>query len=443
MIQEREIINFKSAIVDKKLCSITMDVEVSENIVAHEIESAFNQIRLQVKIDGFRHGKVPMSVIRQRFAEEAKNKAVENIIRKTVLNALERESFNPIDFHVVEGFKYEFGQTLMYRFTAECHPKIDVRNYKDIPITKELFRITDQSLMQTLDALRERNAKLVPSKSGEVTEKSFVLVDYDAFDDVDGKAIPEINAKGYMIDLSSGNTLLGFKEALVGTKIGDEKNIRIGCSEDYLNKTLTGATIIFKTKVVEVKEKELSKLNDDFAKDMGAENLEDLKIKIKEIMEVEEKRRQKAAVEGQIIEYLLEKNKFEVPESLIAVQKNSLVVKMKEYMQNKGASKEYVEKQAEFGETKFKEVAEKNVRLSYIFNAIYLTENLVITDADIEAEKNKMKILNSERESAIDKYFREKKESVMISLKEQKIFRFLLENAKIKVEEKDIPLKRN
>jgi trigger factor len=370
-----------------------------------------------------------MNVIRQKFAEETKNKAVENIIRKTVLSALERESFNPIDFYVVGELKYEFGQTLTYRFTAECHPKIDVKNYKDIPITKELFRITDQSLMQSLDALRERNAKLVPSKSGEVTEKSFVLVDYEAFDDVEGKDIPEIKAKGYMIDLSSENTLLGFKEALIGTRVGAEKNIRIDCSEDYLNKTLTGETIIFKTKVVEVKEKELSELNDDFAKDMGAESLEDLRIKVKEIMEVGEKRRQKAAVEEQIIEYLLEKNKFEVPESL--------VVKMKEYMQNKGASKEYVERQAEFRET-----AEKSVRLSYIFDAIYLTENLVITDADIEAEKNKMKSFNSERASTIDKYFTEKKENIMISLKEQKIFRFLLENAKIKVEEKDIPLKK-
>jgi trigger factor len=138
---------------------------------------------------------------------------------------------------------------------------------------------------------------------------------------------------------------------------------------------------------------------------------------------------------------LLEKNKFKVPQSLIFQQKKTLVESMKSYMQNQGASKEYIEKQAELKDAKFREEAEKNVRLSYILNSVYKKENLVVTDVDIETQKNKIKASTSERESYVDKYLDEKKESIMLSLKEEKLFRFLIDNAKVTVEEKNMPLK--
>jgi trigger factor len=183
--------------------------------------------------------------------------------------------------------------------------------------------------------------------------------------------------------------------------------------------------------VIGIKEKELPDLNDDFAKDVGTENLEDLKTKVKETVEAEEKYRQDIDIEKQIIEYLLEKNKFEVPQSLVAKNKESLVEKMKNYMKKQGASEECVEKQVELRQEKIREEAEKKIRLSYILSAIFKNENLVVTDADIEEEKSKMKTSNPGRESAIDKYFTEKKENIMLSLKEKKLFGFLLTSANI------------
>ncbi|MDR3256645.1 MAG: trigger factor [Endomicrobium sp.] len=443
MDQENKKIDFKPTVLDRKLCSITMDVEISQKVVADEIKIVFNQIQHQVKIGGFRQGKVPMNIVKEKFSNEAKNRVVENIVKKTVLNALEEAAFIPIDFPIVEEFDYELGQALKYRFTAECDPVINIKDYKGIPVKKEIFKITDKSLSQSLDALREENAKLVPSKSCEVTENSFVFVDYIAFDS-DGKALSEINAKNHMLDLSSKNTIKDFKDALKGAKIGDGKDVKIEYCADYPNRTLAGKTITFKTKVVEIKEKELPELDDDFAKDMGVENLEDFKTKVKETIEAEEKRRQDTDVERQIVDYLLEKNKFEVPQSMVAIQKKSLIKKLKGYMKAQGDSKEYIEKQEELGQEKFKEEAEKNVRLSYILNAIYTIGNFEVTEADIEAKKNKIKASNPDRNSVIiDKYFAENEKTILFSLKEEKVFGFLLDNAKITIEEKNMPLKKD
>jgi trigger factor len=435
MSRENEMIDFKSTVIEEKLCSIIMNVEVSENIVADEIESVFSQIQQQAKIDGFRHGKVSMNIIRQKFAGEAKDRAVESIIKKTFFNALKKEEFVPIGFPVIEEFDYELGQTLKYRFTAERHPKIDVKDYKDIPLKKKVFKITDKSLEQNLEVLRKRNAKLVPSKSGKVTDKSFVSVDYDAFD-ADGKELSEIKAKNYIIDLNSGNIVKEFKEALMGLKTGDERDVKVEYFSDYPNEVLTGKTVTFKVRVGEIKEEELPDLNNDFAKNMGTENLEDLKTKIKETAEAEEKRRQNIDIEKQVIEYLLEKNKFEVPQSLVAESEESLVKKMRNYMREQGASEEYIEKQVGLGQGKFREEAEKKIRLPYILDSIFKNENLVVTDADIEEEKIKMKTSNPGSESVVDKYFAKKKESIMLSLKEQKLFGFLLASANIEEEEK-------
>ncbi|MCL2390894.1 MAG: trigger factor [Endomicrobia bacterium] len=441
MAQENGKIDFKSSVADKKLCSITIDIEVSSEIAGKEIDSAFNQLQQQARLDGFRQGKAPMNLIKDKYAKEAKDKAIENIVKNTVFDALAKENFVPIDFPIVDEFEYEIGQALKYRFTAECHPKIEVKNYKGISVRKEIFKVTDKSLGQTLDALRDRNAKLVPSSTGIATEKSFVSVDYDAFDDK-GVVLPEITAKNHMLDLSSENTLKGFAKALKGAKAGDEKDAKVEYPSDYPNKTLAGKTITFKTKVIEIKEKELPELNDDFAKDMGTENLEDLKNKVKESVETEEKRRQDMDAEKQVVEYLVEKNKFEVPQSLVVQQKEHLIERMKNYFKNQGMPKEFIEKQVETGENKFKDEAEKNVRLSYILNTIYTNENLAVTDADLEAEKNKMKESNPGRTEAVDKYFAEKKENIMLSLKETKLFKFLLDNAKIKEEVKEMPLKK-
>ncbi|OEG70450.1 hypothetical protein ATZ36_04420 [Candidatus Endomicrobiellum trichonymphae] len=410
--------------------------------MADEIKSAFSRIQQEAKIDGFRHGKVPMNIIKQKFAGEAKDRVVESIIKKTVSDALKKEEFISVGFPVIEEFDYELGQTLKYRFTAERHPKIEVKDYKGIPLKKEIFKITDKSLEQNLEVLRERNAKLVPSKSDKVTDKSFVSVDYDAFD-ADGKELPEIKARNYIIDLNFENTAKEFKEALRGLKTGDERDVKIEYLSDYPSEILAGKTVTFKIRVVEIKEKELPDLDSDFAKDMGSENLEDLKIKVKETVEAEERRRQGIDIEKQIIEYLLEKNKFEVPQSLVAENEESLIEKMKNYMKGQGASEEYVEKQVGLGQEKFREEAEKKIRLSYILNSIFKNENLTVTDADIEEEKSKMKTSNPGRESTVDKYFAEKKENIMLSLKEQKLFGFLIASANIETEEKNMLLKKD
>jgi len=428
-------IDFKHKIINKGICSINIEVEVSEKVVIDEVNSIFSRIQKEVKIDGFRQGKVPRSIVEKNFSEESRSKAIKSVINKTLLSVLEKEKFDIVGFPIIDEFDYSFGKNLKYRFAVECHPKIDIKDYRNIPLKKKVFEITDESLNRSIDALRERNAKLIPSKLCEVGENSFVFVDYNAFDS-DGRILPEITAKSYVLDLSSESTHEEFRKALKNSKIGDERSVKIEYQMDYPNKTLAGKAITFKVKIIEIKEKELPDLNDDFAKDLGAEDVKDLRMKVKKSMESEEKVLQNIDMKKQIVKYLLDNNKFEVPLSLVASHEKFLIEKMKGYLENQGTPKEYVEEQIESENKKLKEEAEKNVRLSYILDVICKNENLIVTDSDFEVEKNKIKTLNPDREDATDKYFLEKKDNILLLLKEKKLFDFLISNAKIDIVEK-------
>jgi trigger factor len=440
MSEEKKAIDFKSTVIERKSVSIIMEVEVAADIVKNEFEKALVSIQKQVLIAGFRQGKAPISIVREKYANEAKDRAIENVIKATVFQALDKEKFNPLDIPVIDELDYEIGKDLKYHFNAQCHPDYKVKDYKEIPIKKEIYKITEASLIESIDKIRESNAFLILSQSNIVSAKSSVLVDYEAFDDK-GVKIAGIEAKNFLLDLSSERTLKEFKAALVGAKAQDEKDIKISYPQDYPNKELAGKTAIFKTKILEIKEKQIPELNDDFAKDMGSADIADFKKKVQSIIEEEEKRRQDMAVESQITDYLLKNNVFDIADSLVLSQEAKIIERMKKHLQSHGESEESINKQVLTSKDKIKEEAQRTVKLSYILNMICAEEKLDITESDLQEEKNKMLAANADRQEEVEKYFNEKKDDIELSLKESKLFKFIIDNAKIAEEIKDMPLK--
>ena len=420
---------FKSKVLEKKPCLISMEVEVASSQAETELTNVYKSIQSGAKIAGFRAGKVPMDMVKKNYSELAKEKLIESLVQKTVFNALEQEKFVPITMPVITNIDYDFGKDLKYSFKAECQPDVTAKDYKEIKINKEIHKVTDEKVNAELEVVRDRNASLVVSEDGVVKKDSFAIVSYEGF--MDGKAVEKIKAKEFMIDLSAPNTLKGFKDGLVNAKKGETKEIEIEYPADYLNKELAGKKVLFKTTIEEVKNKKLPELNDDLAKDLGLESLDDLKKRIKDSLEAEETRRQNSEVERQIVDHLLNANKFDVPESVVVNQKNYLIKRMTDYMKSQGANEEFIKKQVEASEAKYAEEAEKNVRLAYILNSVTAQEKLEVTKEDLDAEKQKMIDANPKRKEDVENYFKENLENISSSLKEEKIFKFLTDNAKI------------
>ena len=137
----------------------------------------------------------------------------------------------------------------------------------------------------------------------------------------------------------------------------------------------------------------------------------------------------------------MDKNKFDVPKSIVLQQKKYLIKRMSDYMKRQGANEEFIAKQVEASNKKYEEEAEKNVRLSYILNGVCIDEKIEVSDKDLDNEKQKMLDSNPTRKEDVENYFKENKANIAASLKEDKIFKFLLDNAKITETEKDMPMK--
>jgi trigger factor len=424
--------DLKVDVIDTQPCSVTLSIEIPRGEVTAETARVFDDLQKRAQVPGFRQGKAPMDLIRKNYAGTAREKIVENLIHRSVQPALTTQGIEPVNVPVVQEITFEFDTPCTFKMMTERHPQFSVTGYTGIKITRQISPVTAEKVTAALNTLRERNARLAAAAAETVAASSFVVVDYEAFDGEE--ALADVKTKGQMMDLSAPQTLPGFKDGLAGARKGETRKITVTFPADSPNKKLAGKNILFSVTVVDIKEKILPALDDEFAKDMGLQTVAELEGKVRESLEAEEKTRQQRAVEKQLIDALIEKNTFPVPESLVQEQLGYLLKRFKDYLRQQGMPDALIEKDQAQWDTKYRPEAERNVKISYILNAIATVENIVVAEADLTAELERMRAANPAREAEVETYFTEHKSAIASSMKEEKIFAFLLSKANVKEE---------
>ena len=429
MTNENET-SFKATVTEVKPCSTSLKVEISKAIVDKETEKVFNQIQSQASVPGFRKGKAPMGTIKTTYADNAKQQVLENLIKEYVFAALDAQKINPVSFPDVKDVDFDLDKGLNFSITAETHPEVELKKYKGLKINKEVKEITEDTVTKTINGLKERNSTLKESAEDTVKDGLFVLVDSKGF--IDGKEDKAMEGTNQMVDTSAAQILDGFKDGLMGMKKGEEKDITVKFPKDYYKKEYAEKEAVIKVTVKEIKEKISPEVNDEFAKDFGADSLDDLKAKIKDSLTQEEENRQKQDIERQIVDALHGENEFEVPSSLVGQQHKYIMERSHKYFQSQGMPEDVIESNKKKFEEKYKKEAEKNVRISYILNKIAEVEKLDPSEEELQADLKKMKESNPGKEKEIEDYFAKNKEKIASGIKEDKLFKFLIDNAEVK-----------
>ena len=422
--------DLKVKVLERKGCTASLSVTVPAEEVSFAVEEAFKDEQKHARLPGFRQGKAPMEMIRKNFAGQALEHGINELLRETVHLALEQEKIIPLTAPAVDKVDYHDGKPLKYEVKVECAPEVHLKDYKGIPVVKKANPVTDADLAQRLDGLRENNAKLAPSADDVVTEKHFALVDYEA--SVDGKPVEGGKALDQLVEVSAPQSLAGFNEALKGMKKGETKDAVIPFPAENPNKALAGKDVLFKITVKDIKEKKLPAADDEFAKDLGLESLAQLQDNLKKNLVGERAREEQQEIEKQLIDGLLANHPFDVPPSLVEERAERLTERLKEFLVRQGASA------ADWGanEGKMKErnrpEAEKQVRLSYLLIAIAEKEAIDATDADVEESIRKAAAdVSADKVEELKKWYEERRDNLRAQLKEEKIFKFLLDNAKV------------
>jgi trigger factor len=306
-----------------------IEVEIPVADVTRQTDALIQKYQKVARIPGFRRGHVPASIIRQRFSEEIKTDMVEALIPRFFRQEAERLSLHPVSQPRVTDLHLHDGEPLRFKAAFEVLPEIKLEGYKELRADKPEIAVSEADVEQALADLRERHASFNPIEGRALADGDFAQVSLDGHPKAGGAKPGEsktdegqpVHMDEVLVEIAGQNTMPEFTEHLRGTKPEDERTFDVSYPEDTQDKRLAGKTFTYSVKVQAIKQKSLPELNEEFAKQLGEfQTVDDLRKAIREQMESERKHQAEHDAKDKLVGELIQRNDFEVPDSLIEQQ---------------------------------------------------------------------------------------------------------------------------
>jgi trigger factor len=302
-----------------------MTVGIPAERIENEVNKRLQQTASRARVDGFRPGKVPMSVIRKRFAGSARQEVIGEVIQASFYEAIMQEKLNPAGAPSVEPKQVEQGKDFEYVATFEVYPEVTLGDFSAITVERLDSDVTDADLDKMLEILRKQNTQF-EAVEREAQNEDQLTVDFTGR--IDGEAFPGGTASNTQVVLGSGRMIPGFEEGLVGAKAGESRTLNVTFPEDYQNLELAGKAAEFEVMVHAVKAPVLPELDEAFFAKFGVEagGIDEFRAEVRKNMERELRQAIKGKVKSQVMDGLLATNSIEVPKSLVSSEIDRLRV---------------------------------------------------------------------------------------------------------------------
>ena len=416
-----------------------LSFEVPAARVDEEIESAYKDLAKTAKIKGFRQGKVPRPVLERHYAASVESQVVERLVSDSYFKALKDEKILAVSGpEITDGGTLEKGKAYTFQVQVEVQPEVEAKDYLELPLKKETFKDDEAVVGARLEEMRLGNAKVETTDRDEAQSGDTVIFDFEGF--INGAAFENGAAENHSLDLGSNTFIPGFEEQLVGMKLGEEGEVAVTFPLDYGKKDLAGQDATFKVKINEIKEKVLPELNDEFAAQVGLATLEDLRTRIKDSHESQERSRIEQEFRDQLLDVLIDRNTFDVPDSMIQGQLDHMLENLSSRMQSQGMSLEAMGMTPDSFKELYREIAVKQVKGNLILEAIALQESVQIEESEIEDKLEEIaEQHNASKEMVMNFYADEsKRRGLVAQLAEEKVIHFLTGKANVEMVDESI-----
>ena len=390
------------------------------------------------KVDGFRPGKVPASVIEKTFKNEINEQILNHLISDAYREAVTSNELRPIADIKLEKFdvKVDLAEAT---FTIPVLPEIKLGEYKGVKVERETVNVTEEKVNEELENLRKRAGKLKETEAGTKAELNDTAnIDFEGF--IDGVAFDGGKAEGFDLTLGSGSFIDNFEDQIVGHVAGDEFDVNVSFPENYGAANLAGKPALFKVKLNTVKRTEEAKLDDELAKELGHETLEELTTKTKEDLEKREETRIANELRNKVVEAVLETTEFEVPAALTDREVQNQINRFAQQMQMQGLSlNQYFEMTGQTVETmqeQMREGAEKAVKTDLVLSEIAKVEKIEATEEEVNNEIEMMAAMYGMDKDTIVADIKKAGnyeafiDNIKFQIENRKTIEFLVENAK-------------
>ncbi|HFL2402872.1 TPA: trigger factor [Clostridioides difficile] len=426
----------KAELIKKEGNKVTLKITVDNNKFEAAVNKAYNKSRNKYNIPGFRKGKAPRIVIETQYGKGIfYNDAIEILFPEVYPEAIKELDIDPIDNPDLDIEEISKDNGLVMVLNVEVKPEFELGNYKGIEIAKVENIVSDENVDAKLQEMVEKNARLVSVEDKALEDGDTAIIDFEGFEN--GVAFDGGKGENYNLVIGSNTFIPGFEEQLVGKKAGEEVEVNVTFPEEYHSQDLAGKPVVFNVKINDVKVKELSALDDEFAKDTSEfDSLDELKADVRAKLEEEAKNRADAETRNSVVEKVAENTEIEIPEVMIQHQIDNMLNELNYQLQYQGFGLqqllEMTGRTMEELREERKEDAKKLVKSSLVLEAITKAEGIEATEEEFKAELEKMASAYNMEVEKIEASLRDAdKEDIKGQIKIRKTIDLLVDNATI------------
>jgi trigger factor len=409
-------------------------IEVESLEVDKKLDEAYRDLGKRAKIPGFRPGKVPRKILEGRFGNQVVEDVTKGLISETFPLAINEVEAFPLGPPLLEKETLKQGQSFKYSAVMEVRPQFEVKDYLGLDVEKEKFSVTEEDVRKQLEQIRESNGKLTSIEEQRPVQKNdYVILDYEGFEG--DSPLEGIKSPNFLLKVGSNDFHPKFEESLIGLNKESETEIKVDFEETYRHSKLAGKSVKFKTRITDIKEMVLPDLNDEFAKNLGAEfkDLADLKDKVRESITAQEKKGVDRDLKRRLMEKISAGVDFELPQVLVDSEVDYAIENIKQNLIRSGSNLEKAGISEEKIRKDFKPASEKHVKEMLILGEIAVQEKITVKEEDLSEGYKDLAATMGQDPETIRKYYEARKlvDSLKEKLLEEKTLNYLVEHANI------------
>ncbi len=428
------------SIEKKEGTEITFKVEIAKERVEEELSQAFRRVVKDVKVDGFRKGKVPQKIFERRFGEAVvREELIRKIYPEIYEKIVEEHKLAPIIEPTLEIVQFSTDKPLILKVNLVDKPEVTLGKYKGIKIARKEISISAKEIETTLERLQQQHTRYVPlQERRKVEENDWVVLDFQVFQQ--GKLLPGQTQKDFLFKIGSSTFPASFSKDLVGLKAGERKDLRVQLPSSHPQKDFAGKEFTFKVLLKELRKEEVPLLDNEFAKNLKFDDLQAFKKHIQDELQKSKENWEERRLKKEIIEKAVNDSKVEIPPSLIERRVEERIKELKsKIVEEQGADFEDYLKKEKLSEEKLRarlyEEIEREFSTFFIMEEIIEQEKIEVKEEEIDERITKL--VNGELKE--EKLVRMKKNmdsrgelsTVKARMREEKVINLLYQEAKI------------
>ena len=370
--------------------TVELEFKVSAEEFEKALTAAFRKANKEITVPGFRKGKAPRNVVEKMFGQEIFfNDAIDAILPQAYEDAVKEAGLVVVARPELDIPTCTREEGFTVKATLTTYPEVKLGQYKGLKVEKTVIPVSDELIEAELMNMQERNARLVSVSDRAAQLDDTANIDFEGF--ADGVAFEGGKGEGFDLLLGSGQFIPGFEEQIVGHNIGDEFDVEVTFPTEYHAEDLAGKPAVFKTKLNDLKVKELPVIDDEFAKDVSEfDTLEELKANIKEVKGEEADRAAELDMENKLVSQVVEGMEANIPEAMFETRVDDMVNDFANRLSQQGLSIElylqYTQMDMESFRKTFREQAEEQVKIRLALEAVVKAEDITASDEEYEEE---------------------------------------------------------